>query len=732
MKKYWKLLLMAAGIGIFTACEDVPEPYNIPTEGNTPSLPTADYIINQTFTSSLGDFKSQATSGSLAWTSDTRYGAIISGYQDFDGDGNKENKPGETYLISPEIDLTEADSAYVIIEQAINYAKSTLAEDHHLLIRVGEGDWAELPMNLDGLGTSFTYLTQNIQIPDEFMGKKIQLALKHTAHNDYSSTWEVKSLKVAKGTAPEASVIETPVIEGVGSGTKDDPYDVSTTIKLIAAGPPTYKIYTKGIVCEVNASSFKDQYRSLTYFISNDGTKTDKLEVYNGYGLGGAKFNSAEDLKVGDEVIVYGQVINYNGTPEYTTGSQLYFLNGKTSGGGDTPTEGIEVSCAKAVELTNALADGATSTETYSVTGYITEVIGSVSRNQQTFWMADTKDGGRVFEAYYANLPEGVSAFKAGAKVKITGQLMKYVNATSGQVIPEIKNATVEILEDGGDTPAPAGKEVTCAQAVELTNALDDGATSNETYAVSGYITEVIGSVSRNQQTFWMADTQDGGRVFEAYWANLPAGVSEFKAGMKVKITGKLMKYVKDGNVTPEIKNADVQILEGGEGGGGDTPGGATLADFGNGDFETWEGDIPTGWQTACNAGNATLSQSTDAHSGSYSVIVKGSTSGNKRLAYKELELEAGTYDCSFWTKAATESAASLCPGYAAVGSSITYNYNKGEDGKNKYVNDIAQDWQQVKYSFTLSSKTTVCLIVMNSKTPGKDILIDDFTITKN
>ena len=114
MKKYWKLLLMAAGIGIFTACEDVPEPYNIPTEGNTPSLPTADYIINQTFTSSLGDFKSQATSGSLAWTSDTRYGAIISGYQDFDGDGNKENKPGETYLISPEIDLTEADSAYVI------------------------------------------------------------------------------------------------------------------------------------------------------------------------------------------------------------------------------------------------------------------------------------------------------------------------------------------------------------------------------------------------------------------------------------------------------------------------------------------------------------------------------------------------------------------------------------------------------------------------------------------
>jgi hypothetical protein len=202
--------------------------------------------------------------------------------------------------------------------------------------------------------------------------------------------------------------------------------------------------------------------------------------------------------------------------------------------------------------------------------------------------MADTKDGGKVFEAYYANLPEGVSEFKAGMKVKITGNLMKYVK--DGKVTPEIKNATVEILEDGGgDTPTPTGTDITCAQAVQLTNALEDGATSEETYSVTGYITEVFGNVSRNQQSFWMADTKDGGKVFEAYWANLPEGVSEFKAGMKVKITGNLLKYVKDGNVTPEIKNANVEILEGGgddggSGGGGDTPeGDVTIAASGMG-----------------------------------------------------------------------------------------------------------------------------------------------------
>ena len=249
--------------------------------------------------------------------------------------------------------------------------------------------------------------------------------------------------------------------------------------------------------------------------------------------------------------------------------------------GGDTPTPaGTEVTCAEAVTLTNALADGATSTEVYSVTGYITQVVGSVSNNQQTFWMADSKDGGKVFEAYYANLPEGVSEFKAGAKVKITGKLTKYVK--DGKVTAEIKNAEVEILEAGGDTPdpQPTGTEITCAKAVELTNALTDGGTSEEVYSITGYITEVVGSVSTKtgtpQQTFWMADTKDGGKVFEAYYANVPEGISEFKAGAKVKITGKLTKYVKDGKVTPEIKNATVEILEDGDGGnggdGGDTP----------------------------------------------------------------------------------------------------------------------------------------------------------------
>lgn len=596
MKNYWKLLLCAAmGIGTFTACEDVPEPYNIPTENSNVPVINKDLILNQSFTANLGDFQSLSESGSLAWAADTRYGAVITGYQDFDGDGNKENKAGVTYLISPDIDLSEADSAYVIIDQAINYAKTTLEADHAMLIRTaGTEAWGTLPMSFDGLGNSFTYATQNVQIPQNYMGQKVQLALKHIAHDSYSSTWEVKTIQVSKGQAPTGEV-ETPVEGLVGSGTKDDPYDVPSTIKLIAAGPPSAKIYTKGIVSQVN--EINTQYGNATYFISNDGTTANQLEVYRGLGLGGAKFN-ANGIKVGDEVIVYGQVIYYNNqTMEFTQGNELYSLNGETSGSGGTPSGDAKgdgtlanpYNAAAANAVASALAADAKSDQAYYIKGKVVSIATDKDGNVQnydygtygnaSFYISDDGTANGQFYVYRA-LYLGNKKWTSGAGdiLKVGDEVIVYAKLTNYRGnTPETAQGDCYLYslngksEGGGDTPTPTptGEEVTCAKAVELTNALDDGATSAETYTVTGYITEVVGSVSRNQQTFWMADTKDGGKVFEAYYANLPEGVSEFKTGMKVKITGQLMKYVKDGNVTPEIKNADVVILEGGDNNGG-------------------------------------------------------------------------------------------------------------------------------------------------------------------
>lgn len=156
-----------------------------------------------------------------------------------------------------------------------------------------------------------------------------------------------------------------------------------------------------------------------------------------------------------------------------------------------------------------------------------------------------------------------------------------------------------------------------------------------------------------------------------------------------------------------------------------DTPTGKNLLT--NGDFEAWSGSTPENWKTASTAGNATLSQSTDAHGGSYSVNVTGTTSGNKRLAYKEITLKAGTYTMSCYAKAATSAGGSLDLGYVPVidgkvGSS--YFYAKA------YPTVDNTSWKQVTHEFTLTTQTTVCLVVMVPKSTGTNVLIDDFSLT--
>lgn len=129
-----------------------------------------------------------------------------------------------------------------------------------------------------------------------------------------------------------------------------------------------------------------------------------------------------------------------------------YKLPGSSSGN-ETPAI-TELTCAEALAKINEMADGSTTTESYTITGYITDVYTNISDGQQSFWMSDAKDGQKVIQAYFANLPEGVDAFQKDTKVKITGKLQRFINNNTGAMVPEVKNAKVEILKDeGGDQP---------------------------------------------------------------------------------------------------------------------------------------------------------------------------------------------------------------------------------------------------------------------------------------
>ena len=102
-------------------------------------------------------------------------------------------------------------------------------------------------------------------------------------------------------------------------------------------------VYVKGKISQIDEVSPKLEdgsgYGNATYYISDDGTTTNQFYVYRGKYLKGDNFTAADQIKVGDDVVVVGVIKNYVknevSTLEFDQGNKLYSLNGDT--GGDTP-----------------------------------------------------------------------------------------------------------------------------------------------------------------------------------------------------------------------------------------------------------------------------------------------------------------------------------------------------------------------------------------------------------
>lgn len=84
---------------------------------------------------------------------------------------------------------------------------------------------------------------------------------------------------------------------------------------------PVANQYVKGIVSKVE--SFNSKYGSITYSISDNGEQANELEVYAGLAMNGGKFAAQDDLAVGDKVVVFGTLKDYNGTKEFDKNNYL-------------------------------------------------------------------------------------------------------------------------------------------------------------------------------------------------------------------------------------------------------------------------------------------------------------------------------------------------------------------------------------------------------------------------
>lgn len=331
MKKlFYSMLAIATMAFALSSCEDVPAPYDDPNANhNSGKTVDENEILSETFASNFGEFNVYTSKGT-PWVINYST-ATATGYNS----SEKTNTESESYLVSPELDLTDVSEAYLTFEYIYRYSSND-GEDKVLITDNFTDDpataqWVDITGTLTEGNSWDTFYTFAQPIPEAFLGKTgVRVALFFNASSKSSRTWEVKNLKVMKGT-PEDIGDDTPDMptDLTGNGTKENPYTVADANKIIASlGSNTSdEVFIIGKVSSVKEISL--EFGNAEYYISDDGTENGQLTVYRGYFLGGDKFTYDSQLKAGDEVIICGQLVNFKGnTPEVTQGNWIYSLNG--------------------------------------------------------------------------------------------------------------------------------------------------------------------------------------------------------------------------------------------------------------------------------------------------------------------------------------------------------------------------------------------------------------------
>ena len=172
----------------------------------------------------------------------------------------------------------------------------------------------------------FENVTEKITASEIKDGDMIFKTTKATANNYYKVVFDC-----AQGTANglvQVSKVEyykegdAPTIVDI-TNTPETAYTVAKAKELIDAGEGlSEKVYVKGIVSTAS-TSLNETYGSLTYYISDDGKEDNQMQVYGGLSFNGDKFESVDDIKVGDEVVVYGKIKMFGTTYEVDVNSVL-------------------------------------------------------------------------------------------------------------------------------------------------------------------------------------------------------------------------------------------------------------------------------------------------------------------------------------------------------------------------------------------------------------------------
>jgi len=337
-------------------------------------------------------------------------------------------------------------------------------------------------------------------------------------------------------------------------GTAAKPYTVAEARELIdedaSPAPDKTGIYVKGIVSGI-VTAYNSQYGNISYNISVDGLMTsDQLQAYRGKSYNGANFTSADDIQVGDNVVICGDLVKFGSTYEFSEGNQLVSLVRKStpilSFGETTSFNALPASVFTAPTLSNpqnvsvtysCTDNAATGTTVNASTGAVT--IGSgvgVVTITASFAGNDTYNASSA--SYTINVAKGSADLSFGASTSFTVSTGDSFDAPA-LTNPHNLNITYSLTDDDGTGTtinatsgavtigSTVGVVVVTATATANTQynggtasytiEVTDAAIYTASFSVNGTVISTIDVAEGNAITFPANPDNIGGLVFQGW-----------------------------------------------------------------------------------------------------------------------------------------------------------------------------------------------------------------------
>ena len=468
MKKYIFSVLMAAMAAFtFSSCEDVPEPYTLPTQpagpGNT--------------------------------------------------DPNQKGSESNPYTVAEAIALIKAGTApstAVCVKgkiTAVTFFNEAYSSLSYNIADEGSSDVIEVYSGKGKDGANFSS-KDDLKVGQTIVVKGIVKAFTKndgTIVNEIDKNSTIISIENAGTTTPD-----TPA---TGKGSLSDPYNVAEAIAAIKAGTaPTTQVYLTGIISDV--AFYNDQYKSITYYISDDGKGKD-MQVYSGKGLNGADFASKEDLKVGQKVTILGKIMkfvdkNNKEIMEVDKTSSIVKIEGEGTGGGEVkPDPTPDTPAGGNIDMTDAtIQSGKSGDVELATNGY-----GSQKVDQEATWYT-WKIGDITFKGAKIAISEG----KNGKGIQMQGDAADATKQgflfNSTAFAKEIKTVTILFSTKAKSTYAPSYT----FYAAKTANGKDTAIKGKSTNEVSGDFktyTETFDLSAQNVKHFTLSNNTKGALYIE-------------------------------------------------------------------------------------------------------------------------------------------------------------------------------------------------------------------------